>query len=116
MTYRVVNKTRNTKLGDEIMVAVSSRERRVGLLKRDFLEEGSGLWIEPCEGVHTMFMKFPIDVIYLDRAARVRKIKRNLRPWRISACVVARSVLELPAGTAARTSTAVGDQLVVERR
>jgi uncharacterized protein len=116
MTYAVLNATRNTSLGDRIVLAGSSRERRAGLLKRDFLEEGSGLWIAPCEGVHTMFMKFPIDVLYLDRAQRVRKIRRNLRPWRLSACLVARSVLELPAGTADRSSTTVGDQLTLEPR
>lgn len=115
MTYAVLNATRNTSLGDSIVLAGSSRERRAGLLKQDFLEDGGGLWITPCEGVHTMFMKFPIDVLYLDRAKRVRKIRRNLRPWRLSACLVARSVLELPAGTADRSSTTVGDQLTFER-
>lgn len=116
MTYAVVNATRNTTLGHGIVLAVSSRERRTGLLKQDSLEEGSGLWIDPCEGIHTMFMKFPIDVIYVDRANRIRKIRHNLGPWRVSACLVARSVLELPAGTAARTGTKVGDQLSFERR
>lgn len=116
MTYKVVNATKKTTLGAEIVLAHSSGERRTGLLKQNSLEEGHGLWIIPCEGVHTMFMRFAIDVVFLDRRNRVRKIRTDLRPWRLSACLTAHSVLELPAGTAARTLTAVGDELVLERR
>jgi len=114
MVYTVVNGTRNTTLGTQIMRAHSSQERRSGLLKQDSLAEGCGLWITPCEGVHTFFMRFAIDVIFLDRQNRVRKIRAELRPWRLSACLTAHAVLELPAGAAARTLTAVGDQLQFE--
>ena len=116
MIYRVLNSTRNVTLGREIILANSSVERRKGLLKQDSLEEGSGLWITPCEAVHTFFMRFAIDVIFLDRQNRVRKIRPHLQPWRLSACLVAQSVLELPVGTVERTLTATGDQLVFERR
>lgn len=114
MTYKVVNATRKTTLGAEIVLAKSSGERRTGLLKQESLADGQGLWIIPCEGIHTMFMRFAIDVVFLDRKNRVRKIRPSLRPWRLSACLVAHSVLELPAGTAARTATAVGDEVVFD--
>jgi uncharacterized protein len=95
-------------------VADTSAKRRTGLLKHKSLEEGQGLWIAPCEAVHSFFMKFPIDVVYLDRAKRVRKVTRNMLPWRISGCLTADSVLELPAGTIDATRTVRGDQLAFE--
>jgi uncharacterized membrane protein (UPF0127 family) len=115
MLYTVANATRNTSLGSGILLANASTERRTGLLKQDSLAQGSGLWITPCEGIHTFFMRFSIDVIFLDKQNRVRKIRPALRPWRLSACVTAKSVLELPAGTARQTLTEVGDQLVFHK-
>ena len=109
--YSVENVTRRANLGNKISRAESSRERRTGLLKHLTLQAGEGLWIDPCEGVHTFFMKFPIDVIYLDRKNTVRKIRHALPPWRLSLCLTAHSVLELPAGTAMSTGTCVGDPL-----
>ena len=72
------------------------------------------MWIVPCEGIHTFGMKFPIDVLFLDRDLKVLKLCRALRAGRISLCLRAFSVLELPAGTGAGTRTAVGDQLSME--
>jgi uncharacterized protein len=94
-------------------VANDSRSRRKGLLGRNGLAPGEGLWIVPCESVHTWGMRFPIDVVYLDRKNRVRKLRRDMAPWRISMCLLARSVLEFPAGTIARTLTQPGDQFVL---
>lgn len=105
------NVTRGTSIGDEIFSAETSAQRRTGLLKHDKLEEGSGLWIVPCEAVHTFFMKFAIDLIYVDRKRRVRRVVRALRPWRMSICLPAHSVLELPPGTIDRTNTRKGDEL-----
>ena len=56
-------------------VADTSEKRRVGLLKHERLEPGEGLWIVPCESVHTFFMKFPIDLVYLDKKRKVRKVR-----------------------------------------
>jgi hypothetical protein len=72
------------------------------------------LWIVPCEAVHTFFMRFPIDLLYLDRARRARKVRHAVRPWRISGCWRAHSVLELPAGTLAATGTSAGDEIALE--
>ena len=110
----VRNVTKGTGLGDSIHRADTSSTRRTGLLKHSKLADGEGLWIVPCEGVHTFFMKFPIDVIYLDRKKTVRKLAPNMAPWRISFCLRAHSVLELAAGEITRTLTSVGDQLEFE--
>lgn len=107
----VRNATRGEILGDSIDVASTGSKRNKGLLGRDALPEGEGLWITPCEAIHMFFMRFPIDVVFLDKQKRVVKIAANLKPWRMSGSFRAKSVLELPAGTAQRSGTQVGDQL-----
>jgi len=107
----VRNETRNRVLAETAEVADTSAKRQKGLLGRDSLPIGCGLWIVPCEGVHTCGMRFPIDVLYLDRKKRVRKLRRAMRPWRLSMCLLAHSVLELPAGVIEQTGTQPGDQL-----
>jgi uncharacterized protein len=102
-------------LASSAEVADSSAKRRIGLLKHNSLEPGQGLWIVPCESVHTFFMKFAIDLVYLDRKHRVRKVRHRMPPWRVSACLTAHSILELPAGTVRSTGTQPGDQLQIER-
>ena len=114
MKIQVRNLTRDAVLADAASVADSSESRRRGLLKHTSLAPGDGLWIVPCESVHSFFMKFTIDVLYLDRKHRVKKIRPEMAPWRISGCLTAHSVLELPAGTIARTGTKAGDQLEIK--
>jgi uncharacterized protein len=114
VTVRVRNQTRNTTLATAADVADTSEKRRTGLLKKQKLDPGEGLWISPCESVHTFFMKFAIDLVYLDKKKRVRKVRHAVRPWRLSACLSAHSVLELPAGAAAASATEPGDQLVFD--
>ena len=109
------NHTRNTVLGEAVEVADTSEKRRVGLLKHARLEPGSGLWIVPCESVHTFFMKFPIDLVYLDKQQKVRKVRHAVPAWRLSACLSAYSILELPAGTAEESGTLPGDELSFEK-
>ena len=109
------NQTRNTILGDAVELADTSEKRRVGLLKHTRLEAGTGLWIAPCESVHTFFMKFPIDLVYIDRKRKVRKVRHAVPAWRLSLCVTAHSILELPAGTAEKTGTRAGDELAIEK-
>jgi uncharacterized membrane protein (UPF0127 family) len=110
-TLRAINRTRGNELAARIEVAASPNLRRKGLLGREALAPGEGLWIVPCASVHTFFMKFPIDLVYLDRKRRVRKLRRNVAPWRISACLFAYSVLELPASTISATGVERGDQI-----
>jgi len=106
---RVVNVTRATVLATRLELADSAAKRNKGLLGRKGLEPGGGLWIIPCESVHTFFMQFAIDLIYIDRDFKVKKVRRSVGPWRLSVCFSAHSILELPAGTIAATQTRNGD-------
>jgi len=112
---RVRNLTRGISLAEHAEVADTSAKRRAGLLKHNRLEPGAGLWIVPCEGIHMFGMKFSIDAVFLNRERRVVKVCPNMGKWSIAMSLRAHSVLELPAGAAAETGTAVGDQLEVER-
>jgi uncharacterized membrane protein (UPF0127 family) len=82
-----------------------------GLLGRRSLDDGEGLLLEPASSVHTFFMRFPIDVVFLDREGSVSKIVENVRPWRAAGCRGARSVVELSAGEAGRLGLRVGTRL-----
>lgn len=114
MKYRLRNLTRGTSLGDAIDLADTSAKRTRGLLKHTELRAGEGLWIVPCEGVHTFFMKFALDLVYIDRKKVVRKAVSNVAPWRLSLCLPAHSIVELPVGAIASSDTRKGDQLVFE--
>jgi uncharacterized protein len=115
VNMRVLNLTRNTQLASNAQLAGNGRNRRKGLLGRESLPEGEGLWIIPSEAVHTFGMRFPIDLVYLDRRHRVVKTRSHVRPWRLSGSLRAHSVLELPAGTILQTETMPGDALTLER-
>ena len=112
---RVRNQSKNTVLGDRVGIADNSATRRTGLLKHSRLEQGEGLWIAPSEAVHTFGMKFPIDVLFLDKKRKVLKIRSDMVRSRMAICLRAHSVLELPSGTAAAMNTVVGDQLEFEK-
>lgn len=107
----VRNVTRQSILATALEIAGTAAARQKGLLGRDSLAPGEGLWIVPCESVHTFFMRFPIDLVYIDRKNRVRKVRHSVGAWRLSACLTAHSILELPAGTVLATSTQNGDLL-----
>jgi uncharacterized membrane protein (UPF0127 family) len=111
----VWNRDRGTTLAEAADVADTSAKRRTGLLKHSGLEPGAGLWIVPCEAVHSFGMKFAIDLVYLDRKKRVRKIRKKMVPRRLSACLTAHSVLELPVGAIDASRTETGDQLEFEK-
>lgn len=108
-------------LAERALIADTSTTRRTGLLKHNALEPGEGLWITPCEGVHTFAMKFPIDLIYLskrrkeDRLFKILKLRNRMVKSRISFCLAASSVLELPAGTLVHAGARVGDLLELEK-
>jgi uncharacterized protein len=110
---QAVNVTRGTILAAELELAGTGESRRKGLLGRETLPVGTGLWIAPCESVHTFFMRFAIDLVYLDRKLTVKKVRSSVGPWRMSACFRAHSVLELPAGTIEATRTACGDTVEI---
>ena len=110
------NQTRQAYLATALTVADTHWSRFRGLLglrPGDF-RNGSGLWIVPCHGVHTLGMGFPIDVVYLDRVMTVIHVQHDLQPWRFAPVrAQAASVLELPHRTVAETMTAVGDKIEI---
>lgn len=114
-TYIFENLTRNCVLADQVRRAEDSASRRRGLLDINELNGNSGLWINPCEAVHTFGMRIPLDVVFLDRALRVKKIASHLKPQRIAFCLTARSVLEIKAGIATDSGLQCGDQLSVRK-
>lgn len=115
------NRTKDSVVAECAGIADTSAARRTGLLKHSGLEPGEGLWIVPCEAVHTFRMKFDIDVLFLSKKAkgtnvvRVLKVRHSMPKRRIALALLAHSVLELPAGMARRTGTAKGDELELER-
>ena len=108
---RVANITRGMVLANRMEVADTSPKRNKGLLGRNSLAPGEALWIVPCDSVHTFGMRFPIDLIYLDRNNRIKKLCLEVPAWRVSACLTAHSIIELPAGTIRDTGTRAGDVL-----
>jgi uncharacterized membrane protein (UPF0127 family) len=110
------NRTRETYLATALAVADGHWTRLRGLLglSADDFRNGSGLWIVPCHGVHTLGMGFPIDVIYLDEGLKVVHVEQNLRPWRVAPVrMQATSVIELPSHTVRETGTGVGDRIEI---
>jgi len=108
---QVTNLTRQTVLATCVKVADRGATRQKGLLGRKGLAPGEGLWIVPCESVHTIGMQFSIDLVYLDRKNRIRKLRSEVPPWRLSACLTAHSVMELAPGTIRNSRTEPGDIL-----
>jgi len=112
----VYNKTRETFLATEASIADSYLRRLVGLLGKTkrWAQLGRGLWIVPSQGVHTIGMTFPIDLIFLSKDKQVVHVEEHVRPFRISKVSwKASSVLELPVHTIYRSGTQVGDRLEI---
>ena len=112
----VYNKTRETFVATEAVVADGYLRRLVGLLGKTkrWARLGAGLWIVPSRGVHTIGMLFPIDLLFLSKDKEVVHLQEHLRPFRVSKVTLkATSVLELPPHTIYRTGTQVGDRLEI---
>jgi len=92
--------------------AESFFQRSKGLLGRKSLARGQGLLLAPCNSVHTFFMKFPLDIIFLDRDGRVVKLKKRLGPWKVCGCLKASSVLEVAAGLIEEVHLQIGSKLL----
>ena len=103
-------------VADRVSVAATRAARRVGLLKRDTFETGEALWIVPSRGVHTMWMRFAIDLVALDDRGVVIDRVQSLQPWRVRMPRRGTAgVLELPVGTIAQSGTALGHRIQFER-
>jgi len=114
-TVRVVNRTREIVLGEKVRTAGTFLSRFVGLLGTAAIGEGEGLWIVPCRSVHTLGMRYPIDVAFLDARGIVVGILTGLPPNRVGRVFRdARGALELRSGILAATGTSPGDRLEFE--
>jgi uncharacterized membrane protein (UPF0127 family) len=113
--YALLREDSGEVLATRVEPAFDSRSRRRGLLGRDTFEEDTALIIAPCSGIHTFFMRFSIDVVFVTRAGKVVKTCPALAPWRMRIAFGAFAVIELPAGTIARSHTKVGDGLGLAR-
>ena len=100
----------------ELEVAVESSTRKKGLLGRDGLADGCGLVIAPTNAVHTFFMGFPIDILFVTKAGEVVKVRHAVPAWRMTAAFRGYAVIELAAGGAARAGLQVGDRVAVRQR
>jgi uncharacterized membrane protein (UPF0127 family) len=111
---KLVNRTRGTEIASQVRVAETFFARTKGLLGASSMAPRSTLWIKRCNSIHTCFMRFAIDAVFVDRALKVKAVYRNLPPWRMTwPAWGANSVFELPAGTLKMTPIDVGDELYV---
>ena len=97
---------------ERCLLAETALTRMRGLLGRRELPSGEGILLKPASSVHMAFMRFAIDAVFLDRDLRVLKVAADLRPWRAAGARGSKSVLEIPAGEAARRGLTVGDRLI----
>lgn len=123
LSVQIYNSTKSTILTSDATIADTFITRLIGLLNRKSLKEGEGLIIPGCNNIHTFFMRFALDVIFLktqmgtDKITDERRLSEAsvvktvscLKPFRLSCCPDADSVLELPSGTIAKTKTQAGD-------
>ena len=112
---KAVNKTKNSTLAENLVCEESLIGRLRGLLGKKLLTDGEGMLLKPCYQIHTWFMKFPIDVLFLDEKNHVSHLIHEMKPFRISGLhFSAKSVLELPFGKIEKTKTEVGDSIIIE--
>lgn len=112
---RLLREDRQMVLVEKLELANSFWTRAVGLLGRSGLDSNSGLWIRRCNSVHTFFMRFNIDVIFIDKDLVIRKLKKNVRPGRFLAPVwKASSVMEFQNGFIEKHRLTEGEKLYVD--
>ena len=111
---KALNGSKKTVIVSDLKEAAEFFQRLVGLMGRGRLENNEGLWMARCKAIHTFFMRFPIDVVFLDRDFIVKKTVKGLRPFRpVVSCWHAQGVLELPEGTIDRAQIQIGDRVTI---
>ena len=110
---RLVNVRNGCELANVVVGAFDSRSRRKGLLSQDGLAEGHALVIAPTSAIHTCFMRFAIDVAFVNRDGRVLRTFARLARWRVAGAFGAYAAIEMPAGTLERRQTMRGDTLTI---
>ena len=113
MTQRMANKRTSQDVATEVTSARTMYQRMRGLMGAKELSPGSALWFPRCNWIHTLFVRFPLDIIYLDKNLKVVDIQHSLKPWRLPAPRWrAYSVLEMRGGSLASQDLQIGDELV----
>ncbi len=109
---RIINKNKDALLAENAIIADNIFTRIKGLLGRKALAQGSALVIKPCNAIHSFFMRFPIDVLFIGDKGKTIAIKKSFKPFRLTGIYWGvKFVVELPAGVIDETSTAVGDEI-----
>ena len=108
----LVNARTHETIASAVTLAVTRSERRRGLLGRGAFDRSEALVLSPCWAIHTMFMRFAIDVVFVDREGRAVRLVHSLAPWRMAAAPRAHATIELPAGSLRGRDVLVGDQFL----
>lgn len=111
MVVALMNERTRQRVATSVEIAATRVSRRRGLLGRDRLDQASALLLAPCSAVHTVGMRFAIDVVFLDRQGYAVKVVRDLRPWRMALATGARVVIEMTAGSLGSDLVLPGDRL-----
>jgi len=112
---RIINKTNNSVLAENVIIADTPFTRMKGLLGKKKFSKGQALILNPCNSIHMFFMRFPIDVLFLDKNNRIVKAISSIRPFCLTAIYFkAKFAVELPVGTTLATNTQAGDCLLIE--
>jgi len=112
---RIENITKGTTLANQAKVATKFWDRTKGLLGKDYLPQDTGLLIIPCSAIHTFFMRFPIDVIFVNKRGLIVALRKSMKKFRyFSSNFQGYFVVELPINTLEITSTTIGDKIGVE--
>ncbi len=108
---KLINKTTNTILAQNLEIADTPAKRMKGLLGKKSLQTGEGLHIIPCNSIHSFFMKFKFDAVFIDKKNIILDLAEKIPPGRVKFCFGAYSVVELPEGTIAITKTRPGNEI-----
>ncbi len=112
--YKAINTATGQIIANKVKIAQNFKDRSVGLLNRASLGSDEGLLIKPCNSIHTFFMKFPIDVVFLSKSGIVVKIASNIKPWRMAGTMVAGFMaLELSAGKSYSAGIKLGQMIEI---
>lgn len=113
--HKAINLSTGEVIADKVKIAQDFKSRSIGLLNRTSMGEEEGLLIKPCNSIHTFFMKFPIDVLFLDKNGKIVKLKTSMRPWRLADCLLkAFMTLELSPGKIIKTKLKPGDLIRID--
>ena len=111
--HRIINTRTGKVVAERLLTAFDSETRRKGLLAHRALPPSTALIIAPTNAIHTCFMKFSIDILFVSKAGRVLKIRSRVPAWRMTGSLRAYAVLEMAAGALDGSETQVGDVLAV---